>query len=73
MVGVGDLVQRVEDGHTGRVFSDRTIERSGDAMRGLHHACGDEERGFFFVEPQNQGSGGFSGLCLKIDSYDLVI
>jgi hypothetical protein len=27
----------------------------------------------FLVEPQNQGGGGFSGLCLKIDSFGLVI
>jgi hypothetical protein len=27
----------------------------------------------FLVEPQNQGGGGFSGLCLKTDSYSLVI
>jgi hypothetical protein len=27
----------------------------------------------FLVEPQNQGGGGFPGLCLKIDSSDLVI
>jgi hypothetical protein len=27
----------------------------------------------FLVEPQNQGGGGFSSLCLKIDSYGLVI
>jgi hypothetical protein len=27
----------------------------------------------FFVEPQNQGGGGFSGLDLKINSSDLVI
>jgi hypothetical protein len=27
----------------------------------------------FLVEPQNQGSGRFSGLGLKIDSYGLVI
>jgi hypothetical protein len=31
---------------TGRVLSGRTIERSGDAMCGLHHGQGDEERGF---------------------------
>jgi hypothetical protein len=31
---------------TGRVLSGRMIERSGDAMCGLHHAQGDEERGF---------------------------
>jgi hypothetical protein len=27
----------------------------------------------FLVEPQNQGGGGFSGLCLKTDSSSLVI
>jgi hypothetical protein len=27
----------------------------------------------FLVEPQNQGGGGFLGLVLKIDSYDLMI
>jgi hypothetical protein len=27
----------------------------------------------FLVEPQNQGGGGFPGLALKTDSYDLVI
>jgi hypothetical protein len=29
--------------------------------------------GGFFVEPQNQGGGGFSGLGLKTSSYGLVI
>jgi hypothetical protein len=46
MAGVGDLVQRIRDGHIGRVLSGRAIERSGDAMCGLHRAHGDEERGF---------------------------
>jgi hypothetical protein len=27
----------------------------------------------FLIEPQNQGGGGFPSLCLKTDSYDLVI
>jgi hypothetical protein len=27
----------------------------------------------FLVEPQNQGGGGFLGLCLKTDSFGLVI
>jgi hypothetical protein len=27
----------------------------------------------FLVEPQNQGGGGFPGLCLKTGSSDLVI
>jgi hypothetical protein len=46
MTGVGDLVQRTVDGCTGRVLSDRAIERSSEAMCGLHCARGDEERGF---------------------------
>jgi hypothetical protein len=47
VAGVGDLVQRTEDGHTGRVLGGRAIERSGGAMCGLHRACGDEEHEFF--------------------------
>jgi hypothetical protein len=31
---------------TGRVLSSQMIERSGDAVYGLHHAQGDEEQGF---------------------------
>jgi hypothetical protein len=46
MAGVGDLVQRTRDGRTGRVLSGRAIERSGDAICGMHRARGDEERGF---------------------------
>jgi hypothetical protein len=41
VAGVGDLVQRTEDGHTGRVLGGRTVERSGDVMCGLHLARGD--------------------------------
>jgi hypothetical protein len=43
MAGVGDLVQRTGDGATGRVLGGRTIERSGDAICGMHHARGDDE------------------------------
>jgi hypothetical protein len=43
---VGDLVQKTEDGRTGRVLGGRTIERSGDAVCGLHRTRGDEKRGF---------------------------
>jgi hypothetical protein len=43
---VGDLVQKTDDGRTGRVLGGRAVERSGGAMCGLHHACGDEECGF---------------------------
>jgi hypothetical protein len=46
MAGVGDLVQRTEDGHIGRVLGGRAIERSGGTVCGLHRARGDEERGF---------------------------
>jgi hypothetical protein len=41
VAGVGDLVQRTEDGRTGRVLSGRAIERSGGAVCGLHLARGD--------------------------------
>jgi hypothetical protein len=46
MAGVGDLVQRTGDGHTGRVLGGRAIERSGGVVCGLHRARGDEERWF---------------------------
>jgi hypothetical protein len=46
VVRVGDLVQRTEDGHTGRVLDGWTIGRSGDVVCGLHCACGDEEHEF---------------------------
>jgi hypothetical protein len=41
MEGVGDLVQRTEDGHTGRVLGGRAVERSGGAVCSLHLARGD--------------------------------
>jgi hypothetical protein len=41
MAGVGDLVQRTGDGRTGWVLGGRAVERSGDAVCGLHLACGD--------------------------------
>jgi hypothetical protein len=46
MTGVGDLVQRTGDGHTGQVLSGRMIESLGDAVCGLHCARGEEERRF---------------------------
>jgi hypothetical protein len=46
MAGVGDLVQRIGDGRTGRVLGGRAIERSGATVSGLHRARGDEEHGF---------------------------
>jgi hypothetical protein len=46
VAGVGELVQRTGDGRTGRVLGGRAIERSGDAVCGLHRARGDEEHGF---------------------------
>jgi hypothetical protein len=39
--GVGDLVQRIGDGRTGRVLGGRVVERSGGAVCGLHLARGD--------------------------------
>jgi hypothetical protein len=46
VTGVGDLVQRTEDGRTGRVLGGRAVERSNDAICGLHRARRDEEREF---------------------------
>jgi hypothetical protein len=43
VAGVGDLVQIIGNGHTGRVLNDRAIERSGGAVCGLHRARGDKE------------------------------
>jgi hypothetical protein len=41
VAGVEDLLQRIRDGRTGRVLSGRAVERSGDAVFGLHLARGD--------------------------------
>jgi hypothetical protein len=46
MTGVGDLVQRIGDGCTGRVLGGWAIERLGDTVCGLHQARRDEDRGF---------------------------
>jgi hypothetical protein len=46
VAGVGDLVQRTEDGHTGRVLGGQVIERSSGTVCDVHRAHGDEERGF---------------------------
>jgi hypothetical protein len=50
VAGVGDLVQRIRDGRTGRILGGRMIDRSGSAVCGLHHARGDKECEFL-VEP----------------------
>jgi hypothetical protein len=41
VAGVGDLVQRIGDGYTGRVLGGRAVERSGDAVCGQYRARGD--------------------------------
>jgi hypothetical protein len=64
VTGVVDLVQRTEDGRTGRVLGGRTIGRSGDTVCGLHRACGDESTNFL-VEAQKQGQRFVSGLASK--------
>jgi hypothetical protein len=46
VAGVGDLVQRTEDGRAHLVLGGRVIERSGGTMCSLHRARGDEERRF---------------------------
>jgi hypothetical protein len=46
VAGVGDLVQRIRDGRTGRVLGGQAIERSGGTVSGLHRARGDKEHEF---------------------------
>jgi hypothetical protein len=46
VAGVGDLVQRIGYGRTGRVLGGRAVERSGNAVCGLYLARGDLKRGF---------------------------
>jgi hypothetical protein len=46
VAGVGDLVQRIEDGRTCRVLGDRAIERSDGTVCGLHRVRRDEEHEF---------------------------
>jgi hypothetical protein len=41
VAGIGDLMQRTKGGRTGRVLGGQTVERSGDAVCGLHLARGD--------------------------------
>jgi hypothetical protein len=38
MAGVGDLMQRTGDSHTGQVLGGRAVERSGGVVCGLHLA-----------------------------------
>jgi hypothetical protein len=46
VAGVGDLVQRIRDGRTGRVFGGWAVERSSGVMCGLHLARGEQKRWF---------------------------
>jgi hypothetical protein len=46
ITGVGDLVQRTEDGRTGQVLGGRAVEGSGGVVCSLHRAHRDEEHGF---------------------------
>jgi hypothetical protein len=43
VAGVGDLMQKIEDGRTGLVLGGRMIRRSGDAVCGLYRVHGDEK------------------------------
>jgi hypothetical protein len=47
MTGLGDLIQTIEDGHTGRVLDDQTIGMSGDAVCDLYRTSRDEDHEFF--------------------------
>jgi predicted metal-binding membrane protein len=46
VVGVGDLVWRIGDGHIGRILGGRTNGRLGGAVCDLYRARRYEERGF---------------------------
>jgi hypothetical protein len=46
VAGIRDLVQRNRNGRTGRLLGGWEVERSGDAVCGLHLARGDYKRGF---------------------------
>jgi hypothetical protein len=46
VAGVGDLMQRIGNGRIGRILDYWMIERSGDAVCGLYHTRGEDERGF---------------------------
>jgi hypothetical protein len=72
MPGVGDLVQRIEDGQAHVRYS--VAGRSGGqvtscAVCTVHIETRSAD---FLVEPQNQGQQ-FSGLSLKIGSSGLII
>jgi hypothetical protein len=67
VVGVGDLVQRTRDDRTGRVLGGRVAPCAVCTWHVETRSAG------FFVEPQNQGGGGFPGLGLKTGSFGLVI
>jgi hypothetical protein len=62
MKGIGDLVQRIRDGRTGRVLGGRAIERTGGAVCSMHVEM---RSAGFLVEPQNQGRWFISSLTPK--------
>jgi hypothetical protein len=41
VAGVGDLMQRTEDGRTGLIFGGQAVERLGGTVCGLHLARGE--------------------------------
>jgi hypothetical protein len=63
VAGIGDLVQRIGDGHTGRVLGGWMIGRSGDAAVCTVHV--ETRSANFLVEPRNQGRRFVSGLTSK--------
>jgi hypothetical protein len=64
VAGVGDMVQRTRDGHTGRVLSGRAVRRSSGMCVVCNVHMETRDAGFF-VEPQNQGRRFVSGLASK--------
>jgi hypothetical protein len=64
VAGVGDLVQTIGDGHTGRVLDSRAVERSVAPCAVCTWHVETRSTGFL-VEPQNQGQQFVSSLASK--------
>jgi hypothetical protein len=85
VAGVEDLVSRIKDGRTGRVLSSRMIEKSGDAVCGLHCtrrrgariswlSLKNKVDGYGFLQfDLKTGEDDFSRFGLKTDSLGLPV
>jgi hypothetical protein len=73
VAGVGDLLQKTGNDHTGRVLGGQTIESSGDTVCGLHRARVDKEHMFLSLTLKSLGRF-VSGLSSKpINHWDSLL